>query len=301
MSRRPKLVWVSIVLMGLFAFEGLLNPGIPGLAIAAISAAAIATLWKGRAWGGYGPALLTVAGMAITTSAVWSDLLPPQGGIFIIGQVFSAGVALVYFTTGRAVQKTYGTPGAAWPWIALSVATLAFIVFWPMAVPSESMEPTLLPGDSVLVSRLDAGHAVRGELVVNRMPQHRDSTMVRRVVGIPGDRIRMEDHLLKVNGRVIQEPYVRVNAAAANFSRANFPSPQMAPIATQQVENGEVVVPAGGYFVLGDNRDNSLDSRDFGCVSGEDILGRPVLIYHSADNSPNSLLRTRWRRLLRFL
>jgi len=113
---------------------------------------------------------------------------------------------------------------------------------------------------------------------------------VKRVVGIPGDRIHIEGGRVNVNGVVLDEPYVAFEPAAPSQFRDNFPAsvytdPDVDPEWWRQMQkltrNGELVVPANDYFVLGDNRNHSYDSRSWGFVPRQAIIARPLVIYFS--------------------
>jgi signal peptidase I len=124
---------------------------------------------------------------------------------------------------------------------------------------------------------------------------------VKRVVGVPGDRVRLINRQVYVNGIPLREPYVRYNPVPHDvfrdeFPRLNVPVPgleggwwlQMRKL----VEDGQLIVPEGNYFVLGDNRDDSKDSRYWGFVPRENIVGRPLLIYWSVRNSDQDMPAT---------
>ena len=171
----------------------------------------------------------------------------------------------------------------------------------PFLIPSESMEHTLLVGDFLLVNKqifspsgpltrwlLPYREVRRGDIVVFHHP--RPPLLVKRVVGVPGDRIRIRDGRVVVNGTALDEPYAAFEPAALNPSRDNFPAalygdPSIDPDwwHAQQalVHNGEFDVPAGEYFVLGDNRNHSSDSRFWGLVPRDAIVARPLVIYFS--------------------
>ena len=137
-----------------------------------------------------------------------------------------------------------------------------------------------------------------------------------RVIGIPGDRIRISDKVVYRNGTALIEAYAVHKTAYIDSYRDNFPSEPNGPHADyaqdmlqNHVVNGEVLVPDNCYFVLGDNRDMSLDSRYWGFVPFNDIIGEPLLIYHSEDK-PSGVgvdreltepRRLRWKRFLKVL
>lgn len=183
--------------------------------------------------------------------------------------------------------------------VVIAVFVITFLV-QAFQIPSESMQNTLLIGDYLLVDKVVYGHdglwgpllpyrdVQRGDIIVFRYPVHPVQHFVKRVVGVPGDRIRLEGRRLQVNGRPIEEDYAVYSARGSRGER--FPaldSPASHIDAEwwhempRLVEDGELIVPEGRYFVLGDNRDQSLDSRYWGFVPRENVIGRPLLIYYS--------------------
>jgi signal peptidase I len=210
-------------------------------------------------------------------------------------------------------------------------------VAMPYVIPSGSMEGTLMTGDHVLVDKLTyAPHGSvavkllpysdvrRGDIVVFRYPLDIRKDLVKRVIGIPGDRIRLRDGVVIRNGMKISEPYVRhIDGAPRDPYRDNFPSgsaplPERALAMLQDdVRGGDLVVPAGSYFVMGDNRDNSADSRYWGLVPRENITGKPIVVIWSYDAPTEDLLdfnvrhmvdlaehfftKTRWSRTFRLV
>ena len=185
--------------------------------------------------------------------------------------------------------------------VVIAVFVITFVV-QAFQIPSESMENTLLIGDYLLVDKLCYGgggfwdHIMpyrsvrRGDIIVFRYPVNPRQHFVKRVVGVPGDRVRLINRRVYVNGTPIKEPYVRYSSQVHDlfrdeFPRLNLPVPgleggwwlQMKKL----VEDGELIIPEGNYFALGDNRDESLDSRYWGFVPRENIIGRPLLIYWS--------------------
>jgi signal peptidase I len=175
-------------------------------------------------------------------------------------------------------------------------------VLQPFLIPSESMEHTLLVGDFLLVNKqvyapagklsqwlLPYRDVARGDIIVFHHPQPHPY-LVKRVVGIPGDRLRIDDGRVTVNGLTQNEPYAAFEPAASNPFRDDFPAkvytdPEVDPLWWHQMQslthNGELIVPEGEYFVLGDNRNHSDDSRYWGFVARQQIVARPVVIYFS--------------------
>ena len=207
-------------------------------------------------------------------------------------------------------------------------------------IPTGSMQDTLLVGDHLLVDKLayaPAGSLSKhllpyaepqhGDIIVFRYPADLNETLVKRMIGMPGDRLKIVNGVVYRNGVRLNEPYV-YHKYAYDPACDNFPAPCCRPVKqelaqtrqremlSRNVINGEVVVPANHYFAMGDNRDNSSDSRFWGFVPRENIIGKPFLIYWSyrastedlTADSPDSLLRhfadlaehfftrTRWER-----
>ncbi len=179
--------------------------------------------------------------------------------------------------------------------LALLVLTNIFslsllTVFQPWRQSVGSMEKTLLAGDRFIsLRRWSMGSVQRGDIVCFRFPPDPNQVNVKRVVGVAGDRLKITDKALYLNGVKLTEPYVEHIFDTVDSYRDNFPSEpdrNVYPTATvmlKTVQNGEVVVPQRHYFVLGDNRDNSLDSRYWGFLPEADLLGRPILILDSHD------------------
>lgn len=206
-------------------------------------------------------------------------------------------------------------------------------------IPTGSMEDTLLIGDHLLVDKLAYAplgpltrHLLpyedvqRGDIIVFRYPVDIRQTFVKRVIGVPGDHIRMENKRVFLNGHPLDEPYRYNKTEYIDSYRDNFPSlPNVKLYDSAQemllnnVQHNEVVVPAGHYFAMGDNRDSSLDSRYWGFVPRENIIGKPLIIYWSYDASTEALsnpaigidhlvdllehffTKTRWRRTFKLI
>lgn len=188
--------------------------------------------------------------------------------------------------------------------LKITVVALFILTFLmqPFRIPSESMERTLLVGDFLLVNKvthapsgiwhrlLPYRDVQRGDIVVFHFPLDPAQPLVKRVVGLPGDHIRMQGGTLYVNGQALSEPYVVFEGNYPDPVRDVFPSPvysdpgvdpQWWKEMKQLVSNGELLVPKNQYFVLGDNRNHSRDSRYWGFVPRKNMMGRPFLIYFS--------------------
>lgn len=206
-------------------------------------------------------------------------------------------------------------------------------------IPTGSMEDTLLIGDHLLVDKLAYAPAGpvskyvlpyseirRGDIIVFRYPVDIKQTFVKRCIGVPGDRIRIENKQLILNGKKAEEPYKFHKTDYFDSYRDTFPSEPNTRVMDGQAEmlqkhvlNGEIVVPPNAYFALGDNRDSSLDSRYWGFVPRENIIGKPLIIYwsydaptdrlasptigldHLLDLVQNFFPKTRWKRTFQII
>ncbi len=170
--------------------------------------------------------------------------------------------------------------------IALFIRTFIVQAF---RIPSGSMIPTLLVGDHILVNKLvyRFGDPRRLDVVVFRFPLDRRKDYIKRVIGLPGDRVEIVDKVVYINGKPLREPYVQ------------HTDPRIIPRGVQPRDNyGPVVVPPGHYFVMGDNRDSSYDSRFWGFVSRKAFIGKALIIYFSWNpHGSNPLHWVRWRRI----
>ncbi len=231
----------------------------------------------------------------------------------------------------ESLQSLVGT-------IVIAVFVVTFIV-QAFQIPSESMENTLLIGDYLLVDKLHFGSdgfwgqvlpyrkVKHGDIVVFHYPVHPSEHFVKRVVAVPGDHIRLISRQVYVNGIPVVEPYVHYyrphDVFRDEFPRLNIPVAGLNGAWWLQmkklVDDDQLIVPEGNYFVLGDNRDDSLDSRYWGFVPQENIVGRPLVIYWSMrsqdlsdPSSGDKLARfiyamshfmqiTRWDRTLRLV
>ncbi len=235
--------------------------------------------------------------------------------------------------------------------VVLAIFGTTFVV-QAFKIPTGSMETTLLIGDHLLVNKFAFAYQPdglrrllpdreihRGDVLVFKFPgsdsddqsQEPGEHFVKRVIGVPGDRIRVVHRKVFVNGEALKEPYVHHSYPDQLRPGDVFPPPMGEYVRgatlrwTEDIRNyikdGEVVVPAGRYFMMGDNRDQSWDSRFWGFVPRELISGRPLLIYWSFETpreeymraSPRERLsqtadlilhffsKTRWRRTFQFV
>jgi len=204
-------------------------------------------------------------------------------------------------------------------------------------VPTSSMERTVMVGDHMIVDKLaysPAGavsrHLLpytevhRGDIIVFRWPIDPRQNYVKRVMGVPGDRIKVVNKDVYLNGKKLTEPYTQHIFPNIESYRDNFPSEPFGPVAERGLEMlannvvaGEIVVPSDSYFAMGDNRDNSLDSRYWGFVPRENIIGKPFVIFwsydaptehlvdftlpHFIDLAQNFFSKTRWERTLKLI
>lgn len=232
--------------------------------------------------------------------------------------------------------------------LAAVLVTGLFIITFVMQafeIPSSSMENTLLIGDHVFVNRIqfapksdwvgpmlpyrDVKH---GDIVVFLHPDQHDAGtyVVKRIIGLPGDRIHLRNGVVYRNGQALTEPYViHSQGDVPNPYRDNFPAvppsdsynvyPAWEQDLPTHIEGDDVVVPPGHLFGMGDNRDVSLDSRFWGFIPQENVIGRPMFIYWSFETPGDQWRKTtigdrigflahvvihffdetRWRRTLR--
>jgi len=201
---------------------------------------------------------------------------------------------------------------------AVLVTGLFIITFILQAfeIPSSSMEDTLLIGDHVFVNReqfapktnwmgplLPYRDIKRGDIVVFLSPAEPGLYVVKRIMGVPGDRLHLRDGMVYRNGEKLTEPYVmhkgpifydpyRDNFPAVPPSDAYNVSPDWQLQMRSHIEGEDIVVPADSYFGMGDNRDVSLDSRYWGFIPKENVIGRPMFVYWSFNTPPDQYRHT---------
>lgn len=195
--------------------------------------------------------------------------------------------------------------------IFVIVLLLRSFLVEPFRIPSGSMIPTLLVGDFILVNKytyglrlpvtntkfIAVGAPARGDVVVFRYPEDPSTPFIKRIIGLPGDRIEYRDKQVYVNGRAVDYRliggYVGQKSAAvhtgAKLIEEHLDTVDHRILVTSQapVIDGEYKVPTGQYFVLGDNRDNSRDSRYWGFVPDENLIGRAFMIWMNWDGGPD--------------
>jgi signal peptidase I len=171
--------------------------------------------------------------------------------------------------------------------LALFIRTFVVQAF---KIPTGSMEENLLIGDHLLVNKfvfgpaasrleravLPVGTLARGDVVVFKYPVEPDRDFIKRVIGLPGETIEVKEKKVYINGKPFEEPYVHFLAPPAAQS-------ELHEVTSFDVREryGPVTVPANQYFVMGDNRDNSQDSRYWGFLPRENVKGKALVIYWS--------------------
>jgi signal peptidase I len=201
----------------------------------------------------------------------------------------------------KSLVREYGEAIVIAVLLALVIRTLIVQAF---TIPSGSMMDTLLVGDYILVNKFLYGpelpfvdwHAPglrqphRGDIIVFKYPQDEKRDFIKRVIGTPGDEVQIKGQEVYVNGRPLVEPYVKQGPPMPHLAQPGFCGYAYGCEPT--------VVPPNSYFVMGDNRDNSQDSRYWGFVKREKIKGKAFLIYWSWDGDRHWL---RWWRLGRYV
>lgn len=215
--------------------------------------------------------------------------------------------------------------------IALAVRTFAYE---PFNIPSSSMVPTLLVGDYLFVSKLSYGYSrhsfplsmslfsgrlfftelERGDVVVFKLPKDNETDYIKRIVGLPGDRIQVRGGILHINGQALKRKWVgRYRSENGNGGfymkyLETLPSGRVHPI-LERTDHGDYDntpvyrVPPGHYFAMGDNRDNSLDSRapdGVGFIPRENLVGRAEILFFSSNGSANFWEFWKWPAAIRF-
>jgi signal peptidase I len=272
-------------------------------------------LRKGHAWSGYGGALFLAARFAggLVSLARIDAAGAAWGAAALVAAVIGAVAYLLFRAAGTLSES--GPSKSKWAWIALAIAAfLASQSFTEYMIPTGAMEDTLLIGDQLLATTLGTPAPARGGVIVFRYPADIRQTFAKRCIGLPGDRIKLVDKQVYLNGKKLDEPYVSHKTAYIDSYRDNFPGGANIHLPAggrdmldHHVVDGEVVVPPDSYFAMGDNRDASLDSRYWGFVPRANLTGTPWIVdwsYGPADAQASSnrylhfFTKTRWRRIL---
>ncbi len=201
---------------------------------------------------------------------------------------------------------------------AVLVTGLFIITFIVQAfeIPSSSMENTLLIGDHVFVNRIQFSPQTkwigpvlpyrqirRGDIVVFLSPAEPGLYVVKRIIGIPGDRIHLRDGAVYRNGEKLTEPYVIHTMGDYDPYRDNFPAvppsdsnarvnPEWAISLPEYIQGNDIVIPPDSYYGMGDNRDVSQDSRYWGFIPRQNVIGRPLFVYWSFETPAGQYLET---------
>ncbi|OGT58709.1 MAG: signal peptidase I [Gammaproteobacteria bacterium RIFCSPHIGHO2_12_FULL_42_10] len=232
---------------------------------------------------------------------------------------------ILYFAPRRKLK----TPEKAMPLImdyARSFFPVLLIVFFfrsffwePFRIPSGSLEPTLLTGDFILVNKFDYGvrlpvihckiHDIhspkRGDIIVFRWPPNPSYDFIKRVIGVPGDHISYINKILYINNQPVPQTYLSETITKTEWGSERVVNEKQEDllgikhkiyVSTMKVDHDyrDIVVPADSYFVMGDNRDDSADSRYWGFVSNRDIIGKGSLVWMSWGGLKQGI---RWSRL----
>ncbi|TCA37112.1 signal peptidase I [Rhizobium leguminosarum bv. viciae] len=237
-------------------------------------------------------------------------------------------------------EKVETKPNALWENIKVIIQALILamvirtVLFQPFTIPSGSMMPTLLVGDYIFVNKFAYGYSKyslpfspdvfsgrlfgadpkRGDIVVFRFPPNPEIDYIKRCIGLPGDHIQVTDGVLYVNGKPV--PKVADGSFTSDYKLD--PGADV-PVFRETLDNGktydtldqspvsrgdntrEFIVPEGHYFMMGDNRDNSLDSRfDVGFVPAENLVGRASVIFFSLGNDTSFREIWKWPTNMRW-
>jgi signal peptidase I len=201
----------------------------------------------------------------------------------------------------KSLIREYGEAIVIAVLLALVIRTLVVQAF---TIPSGSMMDTLLVGDYILVNKFLYGPEVplverrlpglrepeRGDIVVFKYPQDETRDFIKRIVGAPGDVVQVRGQEVYVNGRLLDEPYMKATNSLPHGGGETY--------CAYAYGCEPLTIPAGAYFVMGDNRDNSQDSRYWGFVHRDKIRGKAFLIYWSWDGDRHWL---RWWRLGKYI
>ena len=172
--------------------------------------------------------------------------------------------------------------------LALFVRTFVFQTF---KIPSGSMEDTLLVGDHLIVDKFGSRPIDRGQVVVFKSPEQPETDLIKRVIGLPGETVELRGRTVYIDGQPLTEPYTRFMLSGSVLDEATLG----AGSGDVRRSYGPVTVPADHYFMMGDSRDNSRDSRFWGFMPRTHLRGRALFVYFSLGESLGAM---RWGRIL---
>jgi signal peptidase I len=226
-------------------------------------------------------------------------------------------------------EKRHETPVEFLTSLAAVLVTGLFIITFVVQafeIPSSSMEQTLLIGDHVFVNRVQFApksnwtgpllpyrNIRHGDIVVflHPDPVYAGTYVVKRIMGVPGDRIHLRDGVVYRNGEKLDEPYVFHDADRNDPYRNDFPSIPPSDVdglyegwraeLPSHIQGEDLIVPPGRYFAMGDHRGVSLDSRYWGFIPQENVIGRPMFIYWSFETPSDQYQKTSFGDRLGFL
>jgi signal peptidase I len=218
----------------------------------------------------------------------------------------SAPDARLVRRSGEAAKASRSSVREMFESICVAVILAFFVrtfVVQAFKIPSGSMEPNLLIGDHLLVNKFVSAPTLtkvedtilpietihRGDIIVFKHPKTPERDLIKRTIGLPGETIEVRDRRVYVNEKPLDEPY------------AHYLFKDSADITAGDVRRnfGPVTVPAGHYFMMGDNRDNSEDSRFWGFLPREYVKGKALFLYISFGEGEGSVANVRWARILR--
>ena len=219
-----------------------------------------------------------------------------------------------------------------WLWLILLAFLIRSCAFEPYNIPSSSMVPTLLIGDYLFTSKFDYGYSrhsfpfslpiipkgrifnnppTRGDIVIFKLPKDKSTDYIKRVIGVPGDTIQMSKGRLYINNQIVPREFLKeedwlTEAGTIRYFRYNETLPTGKQHEIYEINDNQlyddtepVTVPEGYYFMMGDNRDNSLDSRDFGLVHEDLLEAKARFIFYSTNGNGYFFQFWRWTSFLR--
>ena len=248
--------------------------------------------------------------MNIDFALILVILTAVSGLILLANRLFGRGAAGAGGSGKGASENVFVEYARSFFPIFLAVLLLRSFLVEPFRIPSGSMIPTLLVGDFILVNKFTYGLRLpvlnqkfvpigapeRGDVVVFRNPENPSVPFIKRVIGLPGDRIEYRDKVVYINGEAQPQTkvggYVGTGRSAAHSSSIIYDEQlgdlmhEILRTAARPDRNYQLEVPEDSYFVLGDNRDNSRDSRYWGFVPDQNLVGKAFAIWFSWDGGP---------------